>query len=234
LDWLFSELNDDTLLLLDSDAEVRNGGIAVWMKRMMASPAAFGAGFTWGPFFLDDAWAVPPGGELLYLERPWLPCVMLRVQPVREALAAGLSFDVKWFPNELAFSRRLARIMAMRWGKPWGIPNRAFSLLPRWMTRPLSRWRLDWLRWSRHTYSGLRPHLAIHDTAGVVYDYLRFEKWLLFAGVPIELSDGEVHHYMGVTRNVVHGDNSLDTKPEDVEEEVVARLKTQYGYDWNG
>lgn len=231
LDWLFHGLRDDRLLLLDSDAELRSAEFVEWMRAKLDHPLAFGAGFTWGPFFLPEDWAATPG-TLLYMERPWLPCTLFRTEPVREALAAGRSFDVRMVPNDIAFLPRVSRVLAARWDPTWATPSRLWSRLPAPLRRRLQGARLDGLRWARRRFHGLRPNMACYDTAADVYEYCKFERELLFAGIPIELADDEVHHYSGVTRFSLHGSFALDTDAADIETEVLARLRDHYGYEW--
>lgn len=231
LDRLFRELPDERLLLLDSDAELRDPAFVAWMREKVEHPMAFGAGFTWGPFFLPEDWAATPG-TLLYMERPWLPCTLFKVAPVREALAAGRSFGVRMDPNDVGFSRRLSHVLAARWDPTWATQSRVWRLLPGPLRRRLAGARLDGLRWTRRRYHGLRPNMACYDTAADVYEHLKFERELLFAGIPIELADDEVHHYSGVTRFSLHGAFALDTDAADIETEVVARLADRYGYTW--
>jgi len=231
LDWLFRTLRDERLLLLDSDAEVRDPAFVDWMRAKLDNPLTFGAGFTWGPFFITEEWLAPPD-SILYMERPWVPCVWLKTEPVRAALAGGLSFAARFIPNDVACSARLSRFLAARWGPPWGVSSRWFSRLPAPAQRAMSTWRLDALRWARRRYHGLQPSMACYDTGAEVYQHLRFQKEMLFAGIPMELIDDEVHHYSGVTRYSLHGSSALDTKEEDVAEEVIERLESRYRYRW--
>lgn len=231
LDWLFGGVRDERLLLLDSDAEVRDAGFVDWMRSKLDHPLAFGAGFTWGPFFLPEDWRATPG-TLLYMERPWLPCTLLKVAPVQDALAAGRSFAVRMEPNDVAFSRRLSHVLAGRWDPTWATSSRMWRAVPGPLKRRLQGARLDGLRWARRRYHGLQPNMACYDTAADVYEHLKFERELLFAGIPIELAGDEVHHYSGVTRFSLHGPFALDTAAADIEAEVVARLAERYGYEW--
>jgi hypothetical protein len=74
--------------------------------------------------------------------------------------------------------------------------------------------------------------MACYDTGADVYEHLKFERELLYAGIPVELAGDEVHHYSGVTRYALHGSFALDTSTDDIETEVVARLADRYGYTW--
>jgi hypothetical protein len=231
LDWLFTALDDERLLLLDSDAEVRDPAFVDWMRAKLDHPLTFGAGFTWGPFFITEEWLAPPD-SILYMERPWVPCVWFKTSAVRAALDTGLSFSARFVPNDVAFSPRVSRFLAARWGPPWSVASRRFSSLPASVQRRLSTWRLDALRWARRRYHGLQPSMVCYDTGSEVYQHLRFEKEMLFAGIPMELIDDEVHHYSGVTRYSLYGSSALDTKEEDVADEVIDRLASRYGYAW--
>ena len=231
IDWLFRGLRDERLLLLDSDAEVRSAEFARWMQRKLDHPLAFAAGFTWGPFMITEDWLAPPD-SILYMERPWVPCVLFKSAAVHEAFAAGRSFAAKFVPNDVAASRKVSNFLAARWGPPWGTQSDKFSQLPRVVRERMAIMRLDRLRVARRRYHGIKPNMACYDTGGEVYEFLKVEREMLFAGIPMELADDEVHHYSGVTRYALYGPSALDTDPEKIAGEVVARLAEVYGYTW--
>ena len=113
------------MLLLDSDAELRDPEHVRQMDRDLDRPGVFGAGFTQGPNRIPDHWS-PPAGLVLHMERPWIPCTMLAVAPVQAALADGRSFLPRFVPNEAGSRRpRLSAFLAARWGPPWAPPSRA-------------------------------------------------------------------------------------------------------------
>lgn len=233
LDRLFLELADERLLLLDSDAEIRDPGLVPWMRRKVAHPEAFGAGFTWGPFLIGEDWEAPRGAEVLYMERPWMPCVLFDRALVAAAIAEGWSFNAEWLGNELAGHDHLARFLGARWGPPWGTQSKSFSLLPRPLRRLVGGRPLPWFRRLRHPrYGVLRPHLVHYDTGGRLYEHLRFERGLQFASTPIELHDGEVHHYLGVTRSTMVGTHAAETAPDEIEDEVLRWMADRYGYTY--
>ncbi|MDQ6797735.1 MAG: hypothetical protein M3011_06890 [Actinomycetota bacterium] len=240
LDWLFCEVPDERLLLLDSDAEIRSPGVVGWMAARLDRRECFGAGFLWGPFLIDDPeWGVPPHAEILYAERPWVPCVMFDVAAVREALGAGVSFKATLATNELPFLAGVSSFLGARWGPRWSLQNRWFNHLPAVVQTRLATMPLGGLWWARKPYNGFHPHVVVRDTACEIYEHLRYRQGLSFAGTPIEISEGEVHHYLGVTRYVLagtryvsHGPGGLDVSPEDVAEEVIARLVRCYDYVW--
>src|SRR5262249_660903 len=129
LDELFLELRDERLLLLDSDAEIRDPDLVPWMRSQTARPEAFGAGVTWGPFPIGEDWHAPPRAEVLYMERPWMPCVAFDRAAVAEAIAAGWSFNAEWLSNELVGFDHLSRFLGARWGAPWGTRSKTWEVL---------------------------------------------------------------------------------------------------------
>lgn len=234
LDWLFSELEDERLLLLDSDAEIRDAELVPWMNDMLDDERVFGAGFTQGPHRAPEHWP-QPAGTVLYMERPWVPCTMLRVAHVREALGAGRTFVPQFVPNDLGAGRRVSNFLAARWGPPWAPHSRKFNTLPAPLRARARTWRLDSLAPLRSSYYRvLRPSMAFYDTAADVHEHLRFERGLLYAGLPFELGADRVHHYEGVSRYVLVGAMIDDTSPDTIHEELVDHLRTRYGFDWPG
>lgn len=232
LDRLFTELQDERLLLLDSDAEVRDPTLVPWMHEMLDHERVFGAGFTQGPHGAPDHWP-RPAGTVLYMERPWVPCTMLRVAHVKEALAAGRTFVPQYIPNDLGAGRRVSNFLAARWGPPWAPHSKKFNALPAPLRARARTWRLDRLAPLRSTYYRvLRPSMAFYDTAADVHEHLRFERGLLYAGIPFELGTDRVHHYEGVSRYVLVGAMIDDTAPDSIERELVDHLRTRYGYHW--
>jgi hypothetical protein len=232
LDDLFQQLRDDRLLLLDSDAEIRSAELVPWMRAKAAHPEAFGAGFTWGPFLVGADWHAPARAEVLYMERPWMPCVVFDRAVVAEAIAGGASFRAEWLSNEAVGHDHLSRFLGARWGPPWGTRSKTWDLLPSPVQRLVAGRPLPSLRWlRRRRYGVLRPHLVHYDTGGRLYEHLRFERGLQFAATPIELHEGEVHHYLGVTRSTMTGTHAAETSPGSIEAEVIAWMAERYGYE---
>jgi len=232
LDRLFSELRDERLLLLDSDAEIRDPELVRWMHQMLDDGRAYGAGFTQGPHRAPEHWP-QPAGTVLYMERPWVPCTMLRVGHVTEALAAGRTFVPQYVPNDLGAGRRASNFLAARWGPPWAPHSQKFNALPAALRERARTWRLDRLAPLRSAYYHvLRPSMAFYDTAADVHEHLRFERGLLYAGLPFELGTDQVHHYEGVSRYVLVGAMIDDTSPTAIQAELVQHLRDRYGYEW--
>ncbi|MFP5370241.1 MAG: hypothetical protein ACLGI3_05775 [Actinomycetes bacterium] len=234
LDRLFTELRDERVLLLDSDAELRDPGLVRWMHDMLDHPKVFGAGFTQGPHRAPEHWP-QPAGTVLYMERPWVPCTMLRGSHVKEALAAGRTFVPQFVPNDLGAGRRASNFLAARWGPPWAPHSQKFNALPEAVRRRAKSWRLDRLEPLRSSYYRvLRPSMAFYDTAADVHEHLRFERGLLYAGIPFELAGDRVHHYEGVSRYQLVGAMVDDTSPDAIHQELVDHLRNRYGYTWPG
>jgi hypothetical protein len=232
LDSLFSQSRDARLLLLDSDAELRDPSLVEWMNTMLEMPNVFGAGFLEGPYWLPESWRAPPK-SLLVVERPWIPCVMLRVEAVRRALAVGRGFREHFEPNEVWFSRRVSNFLAARFPPPWGLRSDKFSRLPDFVRRRAATWSLDGLRWARQQYYGLRPKMVCYDTGALIYEYLRYGEGLVFAGLDVELVQGRVHHYKGVTRSEMFGPLPCDVQAASIEDELREDLASRYSYHWD-
>lgn len=232
LDALVDELPDERLLLLDSDAEVRGGDVVRRLHAALdADPDAFGAGWTHGPFWLDHRHHAPPC-TVMYVERAWMPCVLLRAAPLRDARAAGISFEDRRIPNDLGRWQAGSAFLAGRYGPPWGPPTAGYERLPAALRRRLAGRNLRGLRRLRRTYEGERPAIAYLDTGAAVFQHLTRERGLRFVGPPMEDVDPtEVAHLDGVTRHEM-ADHLVGTVSQaSVREQVVARLREGYDRD---
>jgi hypothetical protein len=227
LDWLFATLDDALLLLLDSDAELRSRSFVGWMQEVMANPWLFGSGFSHGPFWLDARHGAPDR-TVMYVERPWLPCVTLRTEHVRRALGDGLSFEDRFAHNDVAFSTGLSRLLAARFSPPWGTTSRVYDALPRRVRGAVRGRRLRSLEPLRQSWYGAKPAVVFYDTGAEVYQHLKHGLGLGFAGLPMELIADEVHHFHGVTRTAIGGALTGATTQEEVQEAVLTRLAQAY------
>jgi hypothetical protein len=225
LDWLFAGIRASKVLLVDSDAELRD---PAWVERLLGyldHPRVFGAGF------LHKAVARP---NTLNPEHPYTPVLFLRAADVRRALDAGATFRLHVVQNDFRFNPRVARVLASRLDNEWAPRNGRVERLPSWLRAPLARTTLPWLRWARADHAGRRPSLVVYDTGSEIYAHLRAEG-LLFAGLPAAVIGHELVHYGGVTRGRLPGGAGhrapavLDT----IEREVRERLRTEYGIDWD-
>ena len=230
LDELFHSLDDDIILFLDSDAEIVSADLTASMLAHFQNPLVFGAGWVEGP-----AWLPENHGVLrqtgYYQQRMWMPYVLLRSEQVRQALAAGNSFDqnVKW--NEVAWSPRLSNHMSKRLQDPYVSSSRRLSKLPAPVRRYLAQVRLDSLANLRATYYGNRPHYVYCDTGADIYQWCRYHRDWIFAGLDSRLRspEYEVHHFGGVTRVTAEPEQRLTAGTMPVEDELIDRLRQHYG-----
>jgi hypothetical protein len=92
LDALFGAATAESLLLVDSDAELLSGEpVRRMAERLNNDPGAYGAGFLQTSQWLGAQHGLASGVGW-YEERMWIPFVRLRTDPVRAALTSGTSF----------------------------------------------------------------------------------------------------------------------------------------------
>jgi len=158
---------------------------------------------------------------------------MLRTGHVRAALDAGVSFKFSVTYNDVAWSRRLSKLMAARFQDAFAPSIRPLEHAPAAVRRRLRQALLPRLAWARRDFFGLRPNYVFSDTGSDVYQWCKYQRGLLFAGVSSLLRKDEVKHYWGVTRRIVPGEQDRQsTLLADIEDEVSGRLIHEYGVDW--
>src|SRR5262245_55920104 len=148
LDWLFREVPDRKLLLVDSDLEIRDPWLLTFFRDYIDEEQTFGCGFVVGPGWITDH----PGTSIdhaYYQERCWMPLALLKVAPVREAIRAGHSFVSSELFNDFAPSYRISR-----WMK--SVRDRYPALGKKEAPRVL--------RLFRTSFYGHRPSLVVYDT----------------------------------------------------------------------
>jgi hypothetical protein len=226
LDWLFDGIRADKVLLVDSDAELRD---PAWIDRILGyldHPLVFGAGFVHKTLMKE---------HILNPEHAYTPCLLLRTADVREALQAGATFRFHVVHNDFRFNRRVARVLASRLQFEGSPRNGRIERLPAPLRRRLARSTLPWLRWARADFQGQRPSVVVYDTGSEVYSWCRLRKRLLFAGLPAAVIGDELVHYGGVTRGQVAdgGGRRTPVPIGDIEAGVRERLLTEYGLNWD-
>jgi glycosyltransferase involved in cell wall biosynthesis len=113
LDWLFANLRDEHVLLIDSDLEILDMNIVVQMRAAIQSAHCYGAGFLHGEciFPLGAHTRIDAGR---HMARMWIPFTLLKTKAVHEKLVTGVSFlqhrehlDIPWsaWASRLAFIR---------------------------------------------------------------------------------------------------------------------------------
>ena len=221
LDWVVAGIAAERVLLVDSDAEVRNPAWASSVVDHLAHPRVFGGGFFQPAHWLRRGEAVE---TVLYSERAWTPCMGLRVEHVRAALDAGLTFQLTETFNDFRWSRRVSRVLAARL-QDGAAESGLVARLPAPARAYLRRSRLAWMRWARAEIQGFRPSYVVNDTGAAVYRWCRYERGLLFAGLPAALRrDDDVFHVGGLSWRGADG-----PRAEGYERTAVDRLRRVYG-----
>jgi len=210
LDWIFSEIPAAKIVLIDSDVEILDRGIFDLMHECIDDERVFGSGFVEGPNWMNDRDGFESHG--LFEERMWIPLTMLKVKPVREALATGHSFKEKQVFNDFAASPLLSRAFAsLRYRVP-SLRSRQFRTF-------------DVFKESHH---GLKPWLVWYDTGAQLYHYLKYEVGFEFAGFPASLHEKYAKHFSGVTNNRLNPGQSLGTSMDEINAYVRSRLTDEY------
>lgn len=213
LDWVFSEIRAEKVVLIDSDVEILDGSIFDLMRESIDRESVFGSGFVEGPNWMNDREGFESHG--LFEERMWIPLTMLKVKPVREALAAGYTFQEKQVFNDFAHLPVLSRAMAsLRYRLP-SLRSKQFRAL-------------DVFKESHH---GLKPWLVWYDTGAQLYHHLKYEAGYEFAGVPATLHEKYARHFSGVTNNRLNPGRSLGTSMDEINSYVRSRLRDEYGIE---
>jgi hypothetical protein len=209
LDRLFLEATCDRLLLLDSDAEILDPKL---VARMLAAltPGTYGSGFLHAGEWLGQEHG---GGRHVgyYAERMWIPCVMLDVAAIRQALAAGQSFLQRIVGNEVQWPW-LAQFLAQRFRVPG-----------------LRRIKLDALRPRRREYRHLHPHYIYCDTGADMHDFLVNRRGMAFADLGADWWPRAVAHYHGATRRQLRPRMRNATDVVASRADALARIAAVYG-----
>jgi hypothetical protein len=213
LDWIFRQTPAEKILLIDSDVEILNGELFAFMRSFIDEPRVFGCGLIEGPNWMTSQPGFARHGY--FEERMWIPLTMLRTAPVREALAAGHSFAERQVFNDFAPSRLVSRLFgSLRYRLP---ALRGRQLRP-----------LDVFKESHH---GLKPWLVWYDTGAALYQHLKYERGLQFAGLPAEFHERFARHFSGVTNNLLHPGRELGAHLASVEDYAHRRLIDEYGIE---
>jgi hypothetical protein len=218
LDRIFAEVNVERVLLVDSDVEVLTPEMIQSMRSMLATDdRMFGSGFLHPAGWLTTHYGTDfplATGIGYYQQRPWMPFALLRVSPVRLALAKGRSFTHRIVLNEFPSSRLLSRLL-------W----RRFRI---GIFRKL---RFSFLDPFRKPYNGVRPAYLFYDTGADIFECLTEHLGLQFGSVSPGLVPWSVKHLVGATRAVLNpttrdSNSSIDEHPI-----IRERLLTEYGIE---
>lgn len=207
LDFVFRNIQADRLLLVDSDLEVLEPTLIGQMRRWIEQEHCFGAGFFHGPYFGFGSGKFPEG---FYAERMWIPFTLLKVKYIRQALAAGQSFNIRKIYNDFPYNNKIGGLL-YKYAARFHIP----------------------LSWNplRRRYLGFRANYVLQDTGANIYEYLR-NKGLFYGGGRTDIYPFYVAHYDGITRSwIAQNKGSVDTTATQytsVQELIVSRLRSEY------
>lgn len=210
LDTLFSHSSDRTLLLVDSDLEIRSDALVPAMRTALSDPAAYGSGFLHpSERFPSAAGASIEGGR--YMERMWIPLCLMRVAPVRDALRAGSTFMHSRDYLEIPWSRQLSKLFYARQRVPFlrGIGQR-------------------WYAEARIARHGELSPFNEYDTGARIHAALR-HSGQQFVGLGEPWFSTALRHYHGVTRATLTAGQANATAPSAIDNEVRERLFAEYG-----
>ena len=210
LDRIFNTTTSDALLLLDSDAEILHDDLVPQLVAALDADS-YGSGFLQGGTWLSSNHLVA-GRIGYYAPRMWIPCVLLKVAPVRAALRAGQSFRGRVVGNEIARLPWLSQLLYLRFRLP-----------------VLRRMTLDVLRPLRGSYFGAQPHYVYYDTGAMLHDHLLNEQRLRFADLGADYFGTAVRHYHGVTRRRLHRHMRNAADVNKTRDEAIERIETIYG-----
>jgi len=209
LDRIFRATTRDTLLLLDSDAEILDPHLVPRMLDALV-PGTYGSGFLHA-----GEWLAGQHGRGqqrgYYAPRMWIPCVMLDVASVRTALDAGASFGQRVIGNEVPRVPWLSKLLYLRHFVPG-----------------LRRVALDVLRPLRREHDGLRPHYVYRDTGADLHELL-LRRGLAFADLGADWWPAAVAHYHGVTRRRLRRRMRNAADVDVSRENALERIRDIYG-----
>lgn len=209
LDRIFGTATSDALLLLDSDAEILGDDLVPQLVAALDGDA-YGSGFLHSGAWLSSNHLVT-GHIGYYAPRMWIPCVLLKVAPIRAALRAGQSFHGRVVGNEIARLPWLSQLLYLRFRLP-----------------VLRRMTLDRLRPLRGSYFGVQPHYVYYDTGAMLHDHLMNEQRLRFADLGADFFGTAVRHYHGVTRRRLKSRMRNAADINETRDQAVERIETIY------
>ena len=206
LDNIFTQLNTEYICLIDSDVEILNADAIKYMRLHSRQEKVFGTGFTHGPH------NKPKGlRNGYYAERMYIPFTFLSVAYCKQAIKAGVSFNIVKVWNDFPCH------------------TKSSQLIYKYLTK--YKFFDSIINLFRKNYDGYKPSVILQDTGANVYKYLK-NKGLYFIGFPRYAENLYIIHFDGITRNTLNGD-TLGTKLNSVEMVIKQRLMALYGFDFD-
>ena len=230
LDEIFRKIPASTVLLVDSDAEIRAPDLVNAMRSGLNSHHQnYGAGFLQPAGWLEPPAHLLPKKTGYSAERMWIPVSLLRVDLIRIALNNGASFKTRRPFFEIRDHTKLSRLIGYRFRIP-GLRKLEFPGFQH-------SGRSDDLR-----VEGIRPAFMDFDTGADLHRHL------VSAGYSYHVvSDSlwsHVHHFHGVTRAALGGSlrrriyirlgmisDQTNTLGSSTLAQALSRLRDEYGID---
>lgn len=207
LDWIFMNINSEKILLIDSDLEILDESPIRMMREAVMPEDVFGSGFVH-----EGSWMLAQKMKYgYYEERAWIPFVLFKVMPVREALSSGLSFYTKKVFNDLPRLQLLSKLLAGRLYLP-----------------VLRNLRLSFLDHFRKEFHEVKPSLLYYDTGALVYQHLQNSHGYKFAGLSWEINWRSIIHFHGVTRLQLNKLGRNGAKLNSISDYIKQRLVEKY------
>jgi len=225
---LFTTVDAELVMLLDSDAEIVERDVVSRCLDAFDDPTVFGAGFREGPAWMGPEQGATATPRVAYFqERPWMPFVVFRTSMVREALASGHTFEARKIWNDFPWNARVGAALAARFQDNFVPRSRWVAKVPSRLRERMGTWRFDALRWMRRDVHGTRPNYVLYDTSADLYQWCTYERGWHFVGPDFRTSSA-VAHYQGVTRARFR-DPYQSAAMSEIEATIRARLTERYG-----
>lgn len=215
LDFIFTNLNVDYILLVDSDLEIIDKQYVRLMKQYISKENIFGTGFIHGSWWLKKTeWEEPRDGY--YEERIWIPFTLLKTKYIKEAIENNISFNAQLFYNLVPKNQYLSRKLLYR-------------------VRFLKDSEFTLFNVLKKKFHGRIPLLVLYDTGSHMYQYLRYKKNLFFAGIDVNtgIEEQYVHHFNGITRKLLFDDQYHCSSIEEEYVNIKNRLLNEYSFDYD-
>lgn len=214
LDHIFSKINAENVLLIDSDIEVLNSKLIDILTEFIDKNNVYGAGFLHGPGRMTKQ-QMPNGCFGLFQERMWIPFTLLKVDFIRSAIQSGKSFINEKLYNDISFSPIMSRFFYKRFNIDF-----------------FNDHDLIILNLFRRRFHGWKPSFIINDTGANIHMFLKYEKNHMFVDIPLEFYGDYVTHFHGITRKTLDKED-LNVCSFDFETIIRKRLQSEYNFNEN-
>jgi hypothetical protein len=174
----------------------------------------FGYGFVHGPSQMTNQ-SMRGGNFCYYQERMYIPCVLLKTAPVKEAIQAGCSFKAKKVYNDFPIVPMLSKLLYFRFYFKFFQKHDICML-------PLFRRRYN---------DYYKPSMIYYDTGAEIYMYLKYKLGYDFIGMPVRYFPKYCAHYHGITRKILNNKDPNSAAYNAIIDEIIHNLKTKYSFN---